>query len=35
MLRGKAVDVDAPHREEWEWPEHSGSFARGAEHPVR
>ena len=21
MLRGKGVDVDEPHREEWEWPE--------------
>jgi hypothetical protein len=35
MLRGKRVDVDAPDREEWEWPEHGGSFARAAEHPVR
>ena len=26
MLRGKGVDVDAPDREEWEWPEHGGSF---------
>jgi hypothetical protein len=35
MLRGKGVDLDAPDREEWEWPEHGGSFARAAEHPVR
>jgi uronate dehydrogenase len=35
MLRGKGVDVDAPDREEWEWTEHGGSFARAAEHPVR
>jgi hypothetical protein len=24
-----------PRREEWEWPERGGSFARAAEHPVR
>jgi uronate dehydrogenase len=35
MLRGKGIDVDAPDREEWEWKEHGGSFARAAEHPVR
>ena len=35
MLRGKEVDVDAPDRGEWEWPEHSGSFARAPERPVR
>jgi uronate dehydrogenase len=35
MLRGKGIDVDAPDREEWEWPEHGGSFARTAQHPVR
>lgn len=35
MLRGKGVDVDAPDRNEWEWPEHGGSFARAAEHPPR
>jgi uronate dehydrogenase len=33
MLRGKGVDVDAPDRDEWEWPEHGGSMARLAEHP--
>jgi hypothetical protein len=35
ILRGKGVDVAAPDREEWEGPEHGGSFARAAEHPVR
>jgi hypothetical protein len=35
MLRGQGVDVDAPDREEWAWPEHGGSFARAAERPVR
>ncbi len=35
MLRGKGIDVDAPDHEEWEWPEHGGSFARAAEHPAR
>jgi hypothetical protein len=35
IFRGKGVDVAAPDREEWEWPEHGGSFARAAEHPVR
>jgi uronate dehydrogenase len=35
MLRGNGVDVDAADREEWEWPEHGGSFARAIEHPVR
>jgi uronate dehydrogenase len=34
-LRAKGVDVDAPDRDEWEWPEHGGSFARAAEHPPR
>ena len=34
-LREKGVDVDAPDRGEWEWPEHGGSFARLAERPVR
>ena len=34
-LREKGVDVDAPDREEWEWPEHGGSFARSPERPVR
>ncbi len=35
MLRGKGIDVDAPDRDEWEWPEHGGSHARVAERPVR
>jgi uronate dehydrogenase len=35
MLRSRGVDVDAPDRDEWEWPEHGGSFARAAEHPPR
>jgi uronate dehydrogenase len=34
-LRAKGVDVDAPDRDEWEWLEHGGSFARNPEHPVR
>jgi uronate dehydrogenase len=34
-LRAKGIDVDAPDRDEWEWPEHGGSFARAEEHPVR
>jgi hypothetical protein len=28
MLRDKGVDVDAPDRDEWEWPEHGGSHTR-------
>jgi uronate dehydrogenase len=35
MLRGNGVNVDAPDREEWEWPEHGGSHARVAERPAR
>jgi uronate dehydrogenase len=35
MLRSKGIDVDAPDRGEWEWPEHGGSFARAEEHPPR
>ena len=35
MLRGMGVDVDAPDRGEWEWPEHGGSHARMPEHPPR
>ena len=27
-LRAKGIDVDAPDRGEWEWPEHGGSFPR-------
>jgi uronate dehydrogenase len=34
-LRTMGVDVDATDRDEWEWPEHGGSFARVAEHPPR
>ncbi len=34
-LRGKGVDVDAPDRDEWEWPEHGGSHARVPERPAR
>src|SRR3984957_11047852 len=34
-LRAKGVDVDAPNRGEWEWPEHGGSFPRSPERPVR
>ncbi|MGH8429097.1 MAG: NAD-dependent epimerase/dehydratase family protein, partial [Solimonas sp.] len=30
-LREKGVDVDAPDRGEWEWPEHGGSFVRSPE----
>jgi uronate dehydrogenase len=33
MLRAKGIDVDATDREEWEWTEHGGSFARGTERP--
>jgi uronate dehydrogenase len=35
MLRDKGVDVDAPDRDGWEWPEHGGSHARVAERPAR
>jgi uronate dehydrogenase len=35
MLRGQGVDVDGPLRDEWEWPEHGGSFARAPEQPPR
>jgi len=35
MLRAKGVDVDAADRNEWEWPEHDGSFARDPERPPR
>ncbi len=35
MLRGQGVDVDAPDRDEWEWPEHGGSHARVPERPPR
>ena len=35
LLRARGVDVDAPDRDEWEWPEHGGSHARAAEHPSR
>jgi uronate dehydrogenase len=34
-LREKGVDVDAPDRDEWELPEHGGSFARTPERAVR
>jgi uronate dehydrogenase len=34
-LREKGVDVDAPDRNEWEWPEHGGSHARVPERPAR
>jgi uronate dehydrogenase len=34
-LRAQGVDVDAPARDEWEWPEHGGSFVRLPERPVR
>jgi hypothetical protein len=34
-LRAKGVDVDAPDRDAWEWPEHGGSFPRTPERPVR
>lgn len=34
-LRAKGIDVDAPDRNEWEWPEHGGSFARTPDRPVR
>lgn len=35
VLRAKGVDVDAPDRGEWEWPEHGGSHARTPEHRPR
>jgi len=35
MLHGQGVDVDAPDRDEWEWPEHGGSHARVPERPPR
>jgi uronate dehydrogenase len=35
MLRSQGVDVDAPDRDEWEWPEHGGSHARAPERPAR
>ena len=35
MLCVKGLDVDAPDRKEWEWPEDGFSSARGAEHPFR
>ena len=34
MLRGKGVDVDEPHREEWEWPETAARLPVPAGHPV-
>ena len=34
-LRAKGVDVDAPDRDAWEWPEHGGSFPRAPERPAR
>jgi len=34
-LRSIGVNVDAPDRGEWEWPEHGGAFARTMEHPPR
>ncbi|MCX7362648.1 MAG: NAD(P)-dependent oxidoreductase [Alphaproteobacteria bacterium] len=34
-LRAEGIDVDAPDRGEWEWPEHGGSFVRLPERPVR
>jgi len=34
-LRAKGIDVDAPDRGEWEWPEHGGSFPRTPDRPVR
>jgi uronate dehydrogenase len=35
MLRAKGIDVDSPDRDEWEWPEHGGSYARAPERPAR
>lgn len=34
-LRAAGIDVDAPDRDEWEWPEHGGSHARVPERPAR
>lgn len=34
-LRGRGIDVDAPDRGEWEWPEHGGAFVHMPERPVR
>jgi uronate dehydrogenase len=34
-LRAEGIDVDAPDRGEWEWPEHGGPFPRSPERPVR
>ncbi|HEX2891882.1 NAD(P)-dependent oxidoreductase [Vineibacter terrae] len=34
-LRAQGVDVDAPDRDVWEWPEHGGSFPRTPEKPPR
>jgi uronate dehydrogenase len=34
-LRAQGVDVDAPDRDAWEWPEHGGSHARAPERPAR
>lgn len=34
-LRAEEIDVDAPDRGEWEWPEHGGPFPRLPERPVR
>ncbi len=35
MLREKGIDVEAADRNEWEWPEHGGSYARLPERPAR
>ena len=36
LFKEQAVkDVDAPDRDEWEWPEHGGSHARVPERPAR
>jgi uronate dehydrogenase len=35
MLRDQGVDVDWPDRDEWEWPEHGGSYARLPERAAR
>jgi uronate dehydrogenase len=34
-LRAQGIDVDAPDRGEWEWPEHGGGFAHMPERPAR
>ncbi|GEP57984.1 hypothetical protein [Reyranella soli] len=34
-LRARGINVDAPDRGEWEWPEHGGSFPRTPDRPVR